>query len=232
MRYFKPILKLVLDPAKNTYTVHASVQVPNGCYTASGAHLGMPSDILTIPSVESAVLHITHFNGFCTQAIETLEFTIPDVPINAAKTQFTAFVVINGATSGSSTINIPQFPKSFEPAVFLSDPFIPSGARLDGVNAWVDAMPGPGRSPTLIALCLMWAPCSNYQFSIQDLGPFGITGRTLRLVITATRPEVCQRAIFHEPIRFEKSLDDANQFDDVLVELEGKWMFDPLEIIQ
>ena len=225
MNLFKPRLTIQLDASLKTYSVLAELDAPTGCYIAAGSQLGLPPGQVATPESETVTLRIDRRGDFCTQAIKTLEYQVSGIPITEGKTTLVAFAVFGSEVLGVSSAAIPQF----EAADRLAVTSEPSGASLVSLNGWIDAMP-PG-SPTLIAVLSLWAPCRNYDFEIERVGPFGVTGRTLLLRLHAQQPSTCLNAVFAGTERFQEKLESADRFDSVAVEFEGNITLDELEVV-
>ncbi|MCY0092721.1 hypothetical protein [Hoeflea ulvae] len=226
MTMFKPIVRLVIDPSLKTYTMEAIVVVPNGCYSAAGATLGVPDGAVSFPEAEGVTLDIVRHDGPCTEAVKALTFRIERIPLTDGKSSLVAYAVVNDEIVGVSGTSIP---KPGDVIALEAAALPPSGVRINSFNAWVNAMP-PGPE-TLIVVANVFAPCINYQFDLHNRGPFGFTGRTLLMEFTATLPGACKKAIFDGPVRFEEPLPDPKRFDSIAIAFEGQLHIGPLEPI-
>jgi hypothetical protein len=224
---FKPEIRIIIDPSLKTYAVEALVVVPNGCYSAAGATLGTPAGHVTTPEAENLILNLERHDGPCTQALQVLHFRMERIPLSEGKNTVIAFVVVDDEVVGVNSRPIAGAPDA---GLMSREVSQPSGIRVVSVNAYVNAMP-PG-PPNLIAIVNVWAPCMNYQYAFKDRGPFGFTGRTLLVEMTASLPDgVCQKAIFEGPVRFEKMLEAPTEFDSIAIAFEGQLHVDLLEIV-
>lgn len=226
MAMFKPVIKLILNPNLGTYTMEANVIVPNGCYSAAGATLGVPDGTVIVPEAQGVVLNIIKHDGPCTEAIKVLTFKLECIPLSAGKSSLVAFAVVGEDVAGVSSGPIPK-PDDTKARATGATP--PSGIVINSLNGWINAMP-PG-PPNLIALVNVWAPCMNFKYDFRVIGPFGFTGRTLLVEMTATLPGACAKAIYEGPVRFEHQLESANLFDSLAIEFEGRLYMDQLEIV-
>jgi len=229
MESLKPSLSVTLDPGLKTYTVTARILAPNGCYMSLGALPVAPAGQAHPPESQPVTLRIVRQGEICTQALKVLDYRIASLPLSAGVNRVVAFVVLNDvvvATASKPIVSPAPLPEPKSPD---AAPAASTGADVLSVNGWIDAMPVAG--PRLITVANAWAPCANYQFSFIDRGPFGVTGRTLLLELVATAPEICLRAIFEGPVRFEKPLTTADEFDSVILLFEGAMHFDELEIV-
>ena len=229
MDFFKPFLRVTISPSLKTYKVTAYVLVPNGCYSNAGVVPQAPKGHVHIPETQPLTLNIKHHDGICTDGIKVLTFTIAHLPLSEGITSVTAFAMVDDKVTGISSSPILQAGTDKSHIAELTSTMPPSGVIIQSVNGWINAMPGSD-GPTMIVLVNVYAPCSNYDFEFQDLGPFGFTGSTLLLKLTATLPGACLRGIFDGPIRFDKKLASAKEFDSVAVVFENELYFDPLEI--
>lgn len=225
MEMFKPQLKVAIESNFETYALDAAVVVPNGCYLSGGAHQGVPKGQARLPETEMVILEIIKREGFCPQALKTLEYHLPGLPL-VGKNRVVAFATIGAEVVGIASKPLLQLEKAGSVAAARGES---SGASLLSVSAWVNAMPGD--APRVLAVLNVFAPCLNYDFKIVDRGPFGITGRTLLLELQAKRPDICY-AVAEKALRFEKKLQKPDEFDDVAVLFEGRMTHDPLEIIR
>lgn len=224
---FKPQTRIIIDPSLKTYTVEAFVTVPNGCYSAAGATLGVPKGHVVIPETESVTLNIAKHDGPCTEAIQVLHFRLERIPLSEGKSRVVAFAVVDDEVVGVNSWPIVGLPDAELMSRELPEP---TGIRITSINAYVNAMrPGP---PRLISMVNVWAPCMNYEYAFKDKGPFGFTGKTLLVEMTASLPDgVCQKAIFKGPVRFARKLASAEEFDSIAIAFEGQLYTDPLEIV-
>jgi len=226
MSMFKPTLKITIHPSLKTYSVEATVLVPNGCYSAAGATLGVPDGHVIIPEAEGVTLNIIKSPGPCTEAIKTLYFKIERIPLTAGKSSVIAFSSVDDNVLGVGSAAIPRI--GDQESLTVSQ-HVPSGVVIHSVNGWINAMPpGPRR---LISIVNVWAPCMNYEYSFTDRGPFGFTGRTLLIELKATLPDACLKAIYEGPVRFDRNLADEEQFDSIALMFEGELHVDPLETV-
>lgn len=224
---FKPILLIKIDASLKTYTLTAIITVPNGCYSNGGTALGIPDGQVAFPEAETVILNIIKHEGPCTEGIRTLVFKLERIPLTIGKSSIIAYAIVGDEIVGVQSSPIPGAPQAH-----LMESAAPqaSGIQIASVNAWTNAM--PGGDPRLIARVNVHAPCTNYEYSFIDKGPFGFTGKTLLVEMKAALSTACDRTNFDGHIRFEKMLSDANEFDSIAVAFEGDLYFDPLEIIQ
>lgn len=224
---FKPQIRIIIDPSLKTYTIEASVTVPNGCYFAAGATLGVPSGHVIIPEAEGVILSIAKHDGPCTEAIKVLNYRLERIPLTEGKTRVIAFAVVDDKVVGVNSHPIAGAPGAEQMAQGGASP---SGVQVLSVNAYINAMP-PG-PPVLIAIVNVWAPCMNFDFGFTDRGPFGFTGKTLLVEMSAKLPDgLCQKAIYEGPVPWEKQLQSDAEFDSIAIAFEGQLYFDPLEIV-
>lgn len=224
---FKPQTRIIIDPSLKTYTVEAFVTVPNGCYSAAGATLGVPKGHVVIPEAEGVILNIAKHDGLCIEAIQVLHFRLERIPLNKGKNRLIAFAVVDDEVVGVTSRPIPGLPGLKQMESEISQP---SGIRISSLNAYVNAMPPV--PPRLIAVVNVWVPCMNYEFKFTDKGSYGFSGKTLLMEMTATLPDgICQKAIYEWPVRYEKQLASAEEFDSIAVAFEDLLYVDPLEIV-
>ncbi len=237
MTMFKPDLTIELNPDLKTYSISASVWVPNGCYVQTGASHGTPPKGQQVtPETEPVVLRTFKRDGPCTEGVKELTYIVPNIPLTDGKTDIVAYTVLdnNDQILGATRKSVPE-PSYFsegnfdQAKEFVNKPEKKSGARITTVNAWVNAMPpGPRK---LIVNIGVYAPCLNYSFKTIDLGPWGIAGTILRVGVEATKPENCDKGIFDDFIRFESDWEDDDKYTVVWVEFEDQMIMDGIEII-
>ncbi len=226
MGMFKPQIRISIDPSLKTYALEATVMVPNGCYLSGGTERGLPKDQYDVPETEPVILKIVKRDGLCTQGLKMLEYYLPGIPLVEGKDRLIAFATVGDDVVGVASKPVLQVEKLKSA---MTAPQQLSGAQLNSVCAWVNAMP-PG-PPRIITVLNVFAPCLNHQFDVVDHGHFGVTGRTLLLKLSAKRPDICLDAIFDGPVKFEREIKKPDEFDSVAVEFEGKLTFDPLETV-
>ncbi|WP_170476954.1 hypothetical protein [Ruegeria arenilitoris] len=230
MEFFKPQLSIKINPNLKSYDVEATVVVPTGCYVKVGASAGAPPDQYTLPEVEPITLAIKSTDGPCIQAPQVLTFKVRWLPLTIGKTTVLAFVTVDGDVVATGSKRIVSF--SNDIIASAADTALPppgSGIEINSVSAWINAQ--PPQPPSLIAIVNVTAPCLNYEFTFDDKGPFGITGKTRLVELIATLPDACDRVIFEGPVRFETELASKNEFDSIAIEFEGELYLDPLEIV-
>ncbi|WP_170378412.1 hypothetical protein [Ruegeria atlantica] len=224
MSYFKPLVSIKINADLKTYDVEAIVVVPTGCYASLGGELGVPDGYVTSPEAEPITLNIKSTDGPCVQGPQVLKFKLRWLPITIGKTSVVAFVTVDGKVRGVGSATIPNI--SVEATTV---PTPSSGVDVTSVSAWINAQP-PGK-PTLVANVGVWAPCANYRYDFFDKGPFGITGRTRLVELKASLRDVCLRAVFVGPLRYELELESADDFDSLAIEFEGELFLDKLEVV-
>lgn len=236
MEMFKPRITIKLERSwlqpnagDLTYTVEATVMVPSFCYSNAGTSLGEPTGII-LRGEEAISFKVQRHDGLCAQAVQFLRFKITGIPISTGKYRLRAFVTVNDEIVAVGSQPLPRIESDDDlPHIAAVSPVSNSGVEIRSLSAWVNAMP-PGPA-NVIAIANLFAPCGNYDFSFTDLGPFGFTGRTLRIRLNANLQDACDRVIFEGPIRFEKEIENSQSFDSIAVEFEGDLYFDPLEIV-
>ena len=230
MDLFTPHIKIILDPSLKTYSAEISVLVPNGCYFNGGTSLGVPPGFVIVPESEPVILHIQKHEGFCTQALKNLKFTIPFLPLTAGKTNLVAFVLVNDEVVSTGSKPIIEFAEQAVELAQTRSPVPSSGVIINSINGWINAR--PPEPPKLILTVNIFAPCSNYKYKFTELGPFGITGKSLLVKFEASLDDACEKRPFDGPKEFETKIDDVNQYNSVAVEFEGAILLDPLEVLQ
>ncbi len=230
MNFLKPFLTLTPDFNGQFYSMTARIFAPNGCYLAAGTFAGWPKGMVGVPEAQPMQLYVQNQGVFCTQAIKRLDFHHSGLAC-AGKSHMVAMTILEGNTLGQSTAVVPYFdPKELLNRLEVSSKTsTSSNAFVDSVNASVDCR--PSSNPDLFVAISVTAPTLEYTFSVEGLGPFGITGRTLLLRLHAKKPKIGPEVLTPKVVRFQEELEQCNQFDSVAMEFEGKLYFDTIEFL-
>jgi hypothetical protein len=211
---FEPHLVLSREP-DGEYTLHAVTVTPNGCYGAGRAERGVPPNVRLVHEVEPVLLHITHRDGFCTQALKPVRHCLADLALGqaAGKTTLTAFAMVDGKIVGSSSIDVSQLGR----VEVGQGKDKPTPIDVSDFYAWVDKMP-PGPASFHVA-GIVTMPTPGYDVSLVYASPQGINPRDLILDLQIRRrPGVWPQVVTPIPVRYDVET-GASNYTSVLVRL-------------
>lgn len=229
MKMFQPSICLSPDFNAEYYSMYATVPVPSGCYVAAAAIPELPPGVqLAVPAQPMQLVIKKH--ELCFQKVPELDYWYSGLQVQKGVDQFIAFSVLDGEVLGVASVPIPQFDPEALTKLTRPGPAEASGAVLQSVSGWIDAM--PGSAPDMHVIITMWAPTDGYTYEVKDAGPFGFTGRTLLLELTANAPQAGPDIVTVTEIRFDRELKDKCEFDSVAVLFEGRFMFDALQVVE
>lgn len=212
MRTFEPTLALSREP-DGEYTLRSVTLMPNACYSAGRAEIGVPPTVRLVPEVLPVLLHVRSRKGACLQVITPVRHRIRNLRLGAqhGKTSVLAFVMLNGAVAGSASLRVD------EPGTNVNDE--PRPVDTGDWYAWINRMPPGPPSFHVVGTVVVGHPGIDAQ--LVRAAPQGINPAELILDLVLTeRPGTWPQVVTSLSVRYdEQTLGVA--YTGVLIRVPG-----------
>lgn len=212
MKMFEPHLTLAREP-DGEFTLHAVTITPNSCYSAGRVELTPPPNVRLLPEVQPVLLNVRVRTGRCLQVLTPVRHRVRNLKLgeSCGKTSVLAFVVVNGAISGSASLKLD------DPGTCVNTS--PEPVETADWYAWINRMPPGPASFHLIGTVLV--PNPGVTARLVKATPQGINPAELIMDLELTqRPGRWPQVVVPVSVRYdEEPLGVA--YTGVLVRIPG-----------
>lgn len=209
---FEPQLQLTREP-DGEYTLHTVTITPNSAYSAGRAVQAPPANVRLFPEVLPVLLHLRVRRGPALQVLTPVRHRIHDLQLGPAfgKTSLVAFVILNDAIVGSSSVQLTDPGTQPNPD--------PRPVQTADWYAWLNRMPPGPASFHVTGTVLL--PHPGYDVRLTKAGPQGINPRELLLdLVVQERPGFWPQVVTPTSVRYDEAPADFD-YTGVLVRIPG-----------